>query len=67
MIVFQIVMIACVVLPRTNSLNRDHVEQIDGPKEESNPVANDNKQTLVLCKQKVKYPDSMSLKLIFLS
>ena len=54
MIVFQIVMIACVVLPRTNSLNRDHVEQIDGPKEESNRKANDNKQSLMLCQQMVK-------------
>ena len=67
MIVFQIVMIACVVLPRTNSLNRDHVEQIDGPKEESNRKANDNKQSLVLCQQMVKYQYSLSLRSIFLS
>ena len=50
----QIVVLACVVLPKTNSLKRDHVEQIDGPKEESNPEANDNKQSLMLCQQMVK-------------
>ena len=63
----QIVVFACVALPRTNSLNIDHVEKIDGPKEKSNPEAADNKQSLMLCQQMVKYPDSLSLKCIFLS
>ena len=65
----MLVMIVCVVLPRTLSLNIDHVtkDYIDDTEEESIPETDDVNHFIVSCQQIVRNRISMSHNIMFSS